>query len=187
MKAMVHRVSKEQRQKELANLLYTNPFTTDDELAKKFDVSVQTIRLDRTELGIPELRERTKQVAEQVYQKVRSMTGGELVGELLKFERGKQASSIMEVMPEMVVNKSRVCRSDYLFSQANTLAVAIVDADIVLTGSARIRYRRPVYLNEKIVAYAFLARKKINKYLIKVTAKVGAEEVFVGKFIVVAK
>ena len=87
----------------------------------------------------------------------------------------------------MVAEKSQVCRGDYIISQANTLAVALIDAEIVLTGSARLRFRRPVYLNEKIVANAVFARKKSNKHLIKVVSKVGAEEVFVGKFILVAR
>jgi len=184
---MVQRASKAERQAQLVKLFSENPFTTDEELAKKFDVSIQTIRLDRMELNIPELRERTKQVAEQAFQKVRSLTGRELVGELLELELGHYAASIMEVVPEMVAEKSQVCRGDYIFSQANTLAAALIDAEIVLTGSARLRYRRPVYLKEKIVARAVLARKKTNKYLIKVVSKVGAEEVFVGKFILVAR
>ncbi|MFY9174768.1 MAG: transcription factor FapR [Peptococcia bacterium] len=181
------RLDKTERQQQLARLFAENPFTTDEELAKKFSVSVQTIRLDRMELNIPELRERTKRVAKQVFNKVRSMTGNELVGELLELELGLSASSILVVTPDMVAEKSQVCRGDYIFSQANTLAAALIDAEIVLTGSARLRFRRPVYLNEKIVAKAFLARKKINKYLIKVVSKVGAEEVFVGKFILVAR
>ena len=184
---MVHRLSKEQRHSQLNRLLYTEPFTTDEELAKKFDVSVQTIRLDRAELGIPELRERTKHFAERAFQKVRSVSGREFVGELLELEFGKHAISQLEVVPDMVSEKSQVCRGDYIISQANTLAVALIDAEIVLTGSARLRFRRPVYLNEKIVANAVFARKKSNKYLIKVVSKVGAEEVFVGKFILVAR
>ena len=184
---MVRRLGKQQRQSQLAYMLLTNPFTTDDELAKKFDVSIQTIRLDRMELGIPELRERTKQVAAQAFHKVRSVSGGEFIGELLELELGEYATSIMEVVDEMVSEKSQVCRADYIFAQANTLAVALVDADIVLTGSARLRFRRPVYLKEKIYARAVMARKRSNKYLIKVVSKVGAEEIFVGKFIVAAR
>jgi len=181
------RLSKAERQIQLSKLFADNPFTTDEELAKRFAVSVQTIRLDRMELNIPELRERTKQVAEQVFDKVRSMTGGELVGDLLELDLGEYATSILEVGPDMVAEKSQVCRGDYIFAQANTLAAALIDADIVLTGSARLRFRRPVYLKEKIIARAVLARKKTNKYLIKVVSKVGAEEVFVGKFILVAR
>ena len=184
---MARLLSKAQRQARLVELLQENPFITDEELAKYFNVSIQTIRLDRMEMGIPELRQRMKQVAEQTFAEVRSIGGGELVGELLELELGQHATSVMEVTSEMVAEKSKVCRGDYIFSQANTLAVALIDADVVLTGSARIRYRRPVYLHEKIVARAVLARKKSNKYLVKVVSKVGAEEVFVAKFVVVAR
>lgn len=181
------RLGKEKRQRELTNLIYANPFTTDEELAKRFDVSIQTIRLDRMELGIPELRERTKKVAEQAFNKVKSITGIEFVGDLLELELGDHAVSTLSIGPEMVAEKSKVCRGDHIFSQAATLAIALIDAEIVLIGSARLRYRRPVYLNEKINSKAVFARKKYNKHLIKVVSKVGAEEVFVGKFILVAR
>lgn len=184
---MAQRLNKEKRQAQVSRVIHDNPFTTDDQLAKKFDVSIQTIRLDRTELGIPELRERTKQVAELALNKVRSLSGGELLGQLQELELGQYGTSVLEVLPDMVAEKSQVCRGDYIFSQAATLATALIDAEIVLTGSARIRYRRPVYIKEKIMARAFLARKKTNKYLIKVISKVGAEEVFVGKFVLVAR
>ncbi|MCA0473945.1 DeoR family transcriptional regulator, partial [Clostridioides difficile] len=52
--------SKAQRQKELIDMLKTDPFYTDEELSSLFDVSIQTIRLDRMSLNIPELRERVK-------------------------------------------------------------------------------------------------------------------------------
>ena len=104
------RLDKTERQQQLARLFAENPFTTDEELAKKFSVSVQTIRLDRMELNIPELRERTKRVAKQVFNKVRSMTGNELVGELLELELGLSASSILVVTPDMVAEKSQVCK-----------------------------------------------------------------------------
>ena len=184
---MTNKLTKQERQLQLHMLIEAHPFVTDKELAKHFAVSVQTIRLDRLELGIPELRMRTMQVAEQVHQQVKSMVAKEMAGELVEFELGQFATSILEVNEEMVAEKSRVCRGDYIFSQANVLAAALIDAEIVLTGSARLRFRRPVYLHEKITAHAFLARKKINKYLIKVISRVGTEEVFVGKFIFAAK
>ena len=52
--------SKAQRQKELIEMLQADPFYTDEELASLFEVSIQTIRLDRMSLNIPELRERVK-------------------------------------------------------------------------------------------------------------------------------
>lgn len=59
------RKSKKERQQLLQETIKVNPFITDEDLAEKFMVSVQTIRLDRLELSIPELRERIKNVAEK--------------------------------------------------------------------------------------------------------------------------
>ena len=57
--------NKRERQELLVETIKETPFITDEELAEKFSVSVQTIRLDRLELSIPELRERIKNVAKQ--------------------------------------------------------------------------------------------------------------------------
>ena len=51
------RVKKKERQQLLLQQVKEKPFLTDEELAQKLGVSVQTIRLDRLELGIPELRD----------------------------------------------------------------------------------------------------------------------------------
>lgn len=51
------RVKKKVRQQMLMDQVKEKPFLTDEELAKTLEVSVQTIRLDRLELGIPELRD----------------------------------------------------------------------------------------------------------------------------------
>lgn len=47
------RVKKKERQQLLLQQVKEKPFLTDEELAQKLGVSVQTIRLDRLELGIP--------------------------------------------------------------------------------------------------------------------------------------
>ena len=80
---------KKERQKSLMDKIVKDPFLTDEELSEHFGVSIQTIRLDRLELGIPELRERIKSVAEGTYAKVRSIYGKEIVGELLDIDLGK--------------------------------------------------------------------------------------------------
>ena len=51
------KIKKTMRHQLLLKNMQTSPFLTDEELAKMLDVSIQTIRLDRLELGIPELRE----------------------------------------------------------------------------------------------------------------------------------
>lgn len=179
--------AKSERHKQLKIKIREKPFATDEELAKCFNVSIQTIRLDRLELGIPELRERIKQVAETASNEVRSISGGEIVGQLVELKLGDEATSILNVSADMVAEKSKICRGHHIYSQANTLAVALIDADIVLTGGARIRYKRPVYLHEAIICKARVTQKRTNKFLVKIISKVGAEEVFNGKFIVVAR
>ncbi|MEI3067737.1 MAG: HTH domain-containing protein [Phascolarctobacterium faecium] len=60
------------RQEHLSKMLERNPFLTDEQLAKALEVSIQTIRLDRLRMNIPEVRERTRQMAETAQTKVES-------------------------------------------------------------------------------------------------------------------
>ncbi len=174
------------RHKKLSAYIAGNPFVTDEELARMFNVSVQTIRLDRLELGIPELRERTKQYAENSYAKVKSLAGREIIGDLLDLDLEKSGLSLLEITDDMVFEKNRIARGHILFAQANSLAVAIVDAEVALTGVARVSFVRPISLGERIVAKAIINSKSGNKYNISVTSKSDNEVVFKGKFRVFA-
>ncbi|MCR4420786.1 MAG: transcription factor FapR [Clostridia bacterium] len=175
-----------ERHRRLESILQENPFTTDEELARLFGVSVQTVRLDRLALGIPELRERVRSVARHAYGQVRSLTREELVGELVHLELGRTGISILEITPDMVLEKSQIARGHYLFAQANSLAVAVIDAPLVVTGSARVRYRRPVYVGEKVVAKASVKVVRGPTVLVSVHSQVKGELVFKGQFIVVS-
>src|SRR5690554_2441034 len=95
------RPKKRHRQSELQSVLDSNPFLTDEELAKIFGVSIQTIRLDRLELGIPELRERLKMVAHDAYAKIKSLSQQELVGQLWELELGERGVSAMDTTMHM--------------------------------------------------------------------------------------
>ena len=86
--------SKVQRQKELVDMLKTDPFYTDEELAEVFSVSVQTIRLDRMSLNIPELRERVKNIAESQSTKVRTLGMKEITGEIIDISVGELGISM---------------------------------------------------------------------------------------------
>ncbi|MCL6636252.1 MAG: transcription factor FapR, partial [Peptococcaceae bacterium] len=70
--------------------------------------------------------------------------------------------------------------------QANSLAVAVIDAEKALTGIARVSFKRPVYRGEKVLAKAVIKSKKGNKYMVKVTSHVRDEVVLQGKFLVFA-
>lgn len=174
------------RQESLRGFLDAAPFATDEDLAQKFACSIQTIRMDRLELGIPEVRERLRLIASENYSKVKSIQDEELVGSLISLELGERAVSVLEVVESMVSEHSKVCRGHHIFAQANMLTMTLIDSEVVLTGSARVKYRRPVFLGEKMVATATWARTKTNKHLVKVVTRVNDEEVFEGKFVIVS-
>lgn len=182
----MERLSRRERQSELRERIRENPFLSDEELAQEFGVSVQTVRLDRMAMGIPELRERIRSLAERTYGVVKSINTKEIVGELVDIQLGQSAVSILETTEEMVFERSRVVRGHYIFAQADSLAIALVDADIVLTGLANVKYKRPVQVGERLVARAEVLRRKGNKYIILVTTRVGQDPVFRGKFMVFA-
>jgi len=179
-------LSKRERQQELQKLLESDPFLTDEELADIFDVSIQTIRLDRMELKIPELRERIKQVAQKNYSKVRALSAKEIVGELVDIELGKRGISILETTDEMTFEKTKIVKGEYIFAQANSLAIAVIDANVALTGVANIKYKYPVVSGQKLVAKAEVTRVRGNKHFVFVKVLHKEKEVFRGKFILVS-
>lgn len=180
------RIQKKIRQKMLQENLQSSPFLTDGELAVLLNVSVQTIRLDRLELGIPELRERTKQMAETAQDRLQAIASGEIIGDLIDLELGVQGISVMTITPDMVFEKSKIARGHHVFSQANSLALAVIDAQSALTGVANIKYKIPIHVGEKIVAKAEVLRKRGNKYFIWVKTRNEKQEVFRAKFIMVS-
>jgi len=175
--------SKSQRQKQLTSYLAHNPLLKDEELAELLGVSIQTIRLDRSDLNIPELRERMK-TALQGNSPVRSLGYDELFGELLDIQVGKHAVSLLKVTPEMTFRKNLVARGHHLFAQANSLAVAVIDAEVALTGAARVLFKQPVKAGGQVVARAEIRSQKGNRYVVRVISRVRDSIVFEGVFTV---
>lgn len=176
---------KQQRQMTLLEKIKYDPFLTDEELADFFKVSVPTIRLDRLELGIPELRERIKNVAESNQEKLKSIEGKELIGELIDLQLGLSAISLMETNDSMAFEKTRIVRGNFIYSLAETLAIAVIDAQVALVGVANIKYKIPVYSGAKIVAKAEVKKNKGSRFVVWVKIYEKNIEVFRGKFILV--
>jgi len=179
-------LSKNERQVMLRQVLVEDPFLNDEELAEKFSVSVQTIRLDRMELKIPELRQRIRTVAKSNYPKVRAIGKGQIIGELVDLELDKRGISILEATNDMTFGKTKVVRADVIFAQANSLAIATIDATVALVGVANIKYKLPVTVGQKLVAKAEITRTRGNKKFVFVRILVKEKEVFRGKFILVS-
>ena len=180
------RVKKKIRQQLLVDQVKEKPFLTDEELAKLLKVSVQTIRLDRLELGIPELRERIRKMAEHAQPKVKSIESGEIVGELIDLELGKSGISLLRITEDMVFAKTQIAKGYFVFSQANSLALAIIDAPMAVTGVANVKYKVPVHVGEKLSAKAEIIRRRGNKYFVWVKTRNETQEVFRAKFIMVS-
>ena len=183
---MIQNLSKLERQRRIKEYISKDPFLSDKKLAELFNFSVQTIRLDRLEMGIPEMRKRIVQVAKDTSSsdKVKSLSKEEIVGELIDLELGKNAIAILKTTKDMAFNRTGIVRSHYIFSLADSLAISIIDAEVALTGVARLSYKKPVYAGQTLVAKARIARNKGNKYLVSVHVKTDQKEVFTGKLVI---
>jgi acyl-coenzyme A thioesterase PaaI-like protein len=179
------RMSKRERQKLLTSTIKENPFVTDEELAEKFSVSVQTIRLDRLELSIPELRERIKHVAEKRFEdEVRSLPLEEIIGEIIDINLDHSAISIFDVRQEHVFRRNKIARGHHVFAQANSLAVAVINDELALTAKASIQFKRSVKINERVIAKAKVLKidKESGRTFVEVNSFVNNELVFSGEF-----
>jgi acyl-coenzyme A thioesterase PaaI-like protein len=176
---------KKERQRVLKEKISSDPFLTDEDLADIFSVSIPTIRLDRLEMGIPELRERIKDVAEKSYSKVKSLHSKEIVGELIDVVLGESGISILETDNSMAFRKTKIVRGHYMYSLAESLAIAVIDADVALVGVANIKYKIPVYAGSKLIARAEVRQVRETNFIVWVKILEKQVEVFRGKFILV--
>jgi acyl-coenzyme A thioesterase PaaI-like protein len=167
-------------------MLQMEPFLTDEDLAQRLGVSIATIRLDRMELGVPEMRERARHLAEKVTTSPVSMQANELVGLLLTLELGSTAISTLEIAPEMCFARTGIARGHHLFAQANSLAVAVIKAPVTLTAVARVRFLRPVHMGERVTAKAGVGATHGQRSLVRVISTVEGKPVLDGKFVVVS-
>lgn len=180
------RIQKKVRHEVLQEKINNFPFMTDEDLAQHLKVSVQTIRLDRLELKIPELRERTKKMAEEARLKIKTIASNDLVGELIDLVLGRSGISLMSVTEDMVFEKTKIAKGHFIYAQANSLALSIIDAPVAVTGVSNIKYLTPVFEGEKLIAKAEITKTRGNKFFIAVKTKNNEREVFRAKFIMVS-
>ncbi|WP_079709413.1 transcription factor FapR [Paraliobacillus ryukyuensis] len=179
------KLPKRQRQQKLRETIEEMPFITDETLAQQFRVSIQTIRLDRMELSIPELRERIKSVAtDQWNETVKALPIDEVIGEVIDLELDTRAISILDISPEHVFSRNHIARGHHLFAQANSLAVAVINDELALTMKADIKFSRQVNQGERVVAKANVIKSssKHRRTKVEVISYVDNEVVFSGVF-----
>ncbi|MFA7362976.1 MAG: transcription factor FapR [Aminobacteriaceae bacterium] len=174
---------KKTRQDRLLKLIEQNPLATDEELASLLTASVSTIRLDRAVLGVPELRERMRSMAQKATSRLRSLKQSEVVGELLELEPNKWALSVLATGREMAFRKTDLVWDHYIYAQASSIAIAVVEADLVIVDSMRGEYKGHAMVGDSLVARAKVGVNKDDKYIVSVRTKVAEKEIFVGRFI----
>lgn len=180
------KIPKRERQQQLQLLLEEDPFLTDENIARHFSVSIQTVRLDRLECGIPELRERLKNVAsKQMEQTVKSLQAEEIFGEVIDVDLDDKALSIFDVTEAHVFKRNGIARGHHLFAQANSLAVAVLDDDLALTVRSTLHFSKPVKAGDRVVARAKVRKDtlKNKSTVVDVVSTVENETVFSGEFL----
>lgn len=166
---------KRARQERLVREVGKNPFLKDEELAKKLKVSVATIRLDRTELGIREYRERIRGVAEHNNDGVGDM------GEVLDFNLYHNGISVLNTFDAAVFEGSPVIKGQAMYAYAENLALSVINAKCALIRIANIKYLREVCRGDRLVAKYEVMRVKNNEYVVWVRIKKDMTEVFRAK------
>jgi hypothetical protein len=174
---------KKNRQEKLLKLIEQNPLATDEQLAVILSASVSTIRLDRAVLGVPELRERMRAMAQKATSKLRSLKQSEVVGDLLELEPDRWALSVLDTRRDMAFRETDMVWDHYIYAQASSIAIAVVAADLVIVDSMRGEYKGHAKVGDTLVARAKVGVHKEDKYIVSVRTKVGDREIFVGRFI----
>ena len=174
---------KEERREILQSLLLEQPLLTDEELSERLGASVATVRLDRMQLAIPEWRERLRQSLDKSNHRLRASKTKVLVGELLDLKLNHSGLSIMESTEAMALANTRIIRSHEIYAMAESLALAVIDAEVALVGVANIKYRSPALAGERLVAKAELVEDRGNSKLVHVRVSVSQREIFRGKFL----
>ncbi len=172
--------AREKRQKQLQEKLIQQPYLTDGELAGFFGVSVPTIRLDRLSLGIPELRERLKTLAESD-QGEHGPHGSE--GVLIDIEKGVRGISIMETTQDMCFTDTDIVAGTCLYTMAESLALAVMDKKAAIAQVGNIKYKIPVTKGSRLVARGEVRERRKDSAILWVKVYNKESEVYRGKFI----
>lgn len=189
MRGETLKLKKDKRREAIRQQIDSNPFITDHELSDLFQVSIQTIRLDRTYLNIPELRERIKLVAEKNYDQISSIEEQEFIGDLIQVNPNVKAQSILDITSDSVFHKTGIARGHVLFAQghvlfaqANSLCVALIKQPTVLTHESSIQFIEKVKLNDTVRAEARVVNQTAKHFYVEVKSYVKHTLVFKGNF-----
>ena len=174
------KTEKLKRQKLMVEKVNENPFLTDEELASMFGVSIHTIRFDRAELGIAEYRERIKNMAKGKYN---NSPGVENSAEMLDITIMQNSVCVMHPNDGMTFEGSNMIKGQYIYAFAENVAINLIDEKSALVNVANLKYKKPVFVGDKLIAKTEVKRVKDNQYIVWVKISRSLNEVFRCKFI----
>ncbi len=172
-------LKKNDRLEKLQMLLAQDPYLNDSQLAKMLKVSVPSIRNYRGQLGIKEVRERIRDT-------VRALAPEDIVGTITDLKLNKEGTARFMTTSDMVFKKTNIVRGQYIYSFAESVAIAVTDSEASLVGVANIKYKEPVYANELLIAKAQVNQIRLNNYFVWVFVYRNDKEIFRSKFILVS-
>ena len=176
--------SRQARHDKIAEILADSPMITDSEIASRLGVSISTVRLDRAMMGIPELRERIRTMAQNAVSKLQSLSPSEVIGELLELEPDKWALSVLRTAKDMAFRFTDIVSDNYVYSQASSIAVAAIKAANVIIDSMRGEYKGHARVGDILIARAKVGVNHEGRKIVSVRTRVGDKEIFVGRFII---
>jgi len=174
------KLTRDERQDLLQEKLIKQPYLTDGELAELFGVSVPTIRLDRMTLGIPELRERLKSLAESE-QVDSAKDDGQIT--LVDIEKGVRGISIMDTTSQMCFDDTDIVKGSCIYSMAESLALDVLGKKVAIAQVGNIKYKMPVVKNTRLVARGEVREQRRDSCILWVKIYNKESEVYRGKFI----
>ena len=91
-------------------------------------------------MNIPELRKRIKTVARKNHDRIRSIDGSEIIGDVINVQPNREATSIIDIDEDSVFTRNQIARGHVLFAQANSLCVALIHKSSVLTKESNVEF-----------------------------------------------
>lgn len=125
-------------------------------------------------------------MAQEATSKLRSLKQEEVIGDLLELEPDRWALSMLQTRKDMAFRHTDLVWDHYIYSQASSVAIAVVQADMVIVSSMRGNYKAHARVGDVLTARAKVGIHKGDKYIVSVRTRVANEEIFVGRFIVSA-
>jgi hypothetical protein len=125
-------------------------------------------------------------MAENAASRLASMKREEVLGEIIELEPDRLALSVLQTSREYAFRHTDLVADHYVYAQAAALAIAAIEIEMAVVGSARVSFKRYAVVGDRLIARAKVGIHKEDKYAVSVHTRVGSSEIFVARFVIVA-